>query len=178
MVEVEGRRVGAEGFVMAGGSERVMPGVPGRERLMTSDQVLFLPWFPASLTFIGGGPVAMELASAYTDLGSRVTVLARGAEILPGVDPDVARILRKRMEAHGVTFRLQTTVNQLAADPAGVRIEFDSAGMANRMTSSQVCAAVGRRFHPRTIGAGRIGLELGPLRLPPTPYPRHPVPHH
>src|SRR5260370_1930366 len=56
-------------------------------------------------------------------------------------------------------------------------MEFDSAGMANRMTSTQVCAAVGRRFHPRTVGAGRIGLELGRLGLRTTPYLATSVPH-
>jgi glutathione reductase (NADPH) len=177
IVEVDGAPLGAERFVIAAGSEPVIPEVPGRERLVTSDRLLFLPSFPASLAFIGGGPVAVELAGAYADLGSRVTVLARDAEILPAVDPDVARILRKRMEARGVTFRLQTTVTRLSEDPAGVRIEFDSAGMANRLVSSQVCAAVGRRFHPRTIGAARIGLEMGRLGLRTTPYLATSVPH-
>ena len=56
-------------------------------------------------------------------------------------------------------------------------LEFDSAGMANRMTSSQVCAAVGRRFHPRSVGAARIGLEMGRLGLRTTPYLATSVPH-
>ncbi len=178
ILEVDGVPLGAERFVIAAGSEPEVPEVRGRELLITSDQLLFLPSFPSSLTLIGGGPVAAELAGAYADFGSRVTVLARDAEILPGVDADVARMLRKRMEARGVTFRLQTTVTGLAADPAGgVRIEFDSAGMANRMISSQVCAAIGRRFHPRSIGAARIGLDLGRLGLRTTPYLATSVPH-
>ncbi len=178
ILEVDGVPLGAERFVIAAGSEPEVPEVRGRELLITSDQLLFLPSFPPSVTFIGGGPVAAELAGAYADFGSRVTVLARDAEILPGVDADVARMLRKRMEARGVTFRLQTTVTGLAADPAGgVRIEFDSAGMANRMISSQVCAAIGRRFHPRSIGAARIGLDLGRLGLRTTPYLATSVPH-
>ena len=177
VVEVDDTPLGAERFVIAAGSEPVIPEVPGRERLITSDQLLFLPTFPECLTFIGGGAVAVELAGAYADLGSRVTVLARDAEILPAVDPDLARLLRKRMEARGVTFRLQTTVTGLSDDPAGVRIEFDSAGMSNRMVSREVCAAVGRRFHPRTIGAARIGLEMGRLGLRTTPYLATSVPH-
>jgi glutathione reductase (NADPH) len=177
IVEVDGMPLGAERFVIAAGSEPVIPEVPGRELLITSDQLLFLPSFPASLTFIGGGAVASELAGAYADLGSRVTVLARDAEILPGLDADVARMLRKRMEARGVSFRLQTSVTGLSPDPAGVRIDFDSAGMANRMISSQVCAAVGRRFHPRSIGAARIGLDMGRLGLRTTPHLATSVPH-
>jgi glutathione reductase (NADPH) len=177
VVEVSGRPLGAERFVIAAGSQPVIPDLPGRELLITSDQLLFLPAFPASLTFIGGGPVALELAGAYADFGSRVTVLARDAEILPSVDADVARHLRKSMEARGVVFRLHTTVTRLSAVPAGIRVEFDSAGMANELTSAQVCAAAGRRFHPRTIGAARIGLEMGRLGLRTSPYLATSVPH-
>jgi pyruvate/2-oxoglutarate dehydrogenase complex dihydrolipoamide dehydrogenase (E3) component len=177
IVEVNGRPLGAERFVIAAGSQPVIPEVPGRELFITSDTLLFLPAFPPSLTFVGGGPVALELASAYADFGSRVTVLARDAEILPSLDADVARYLRKTLEARGVVFRLHTTVRRLSAVRDGVRIEFDSAGMANELTSSQVCAAVGRRFHPRTIGAARIGLEMGRLGLRTTPFLATSVPH-
>jgi pyruvate/2-oxoglutarate dehydrogenase complex dihydrolipoamide dehydrogenase (E3) component len=177
IVEVNGRPFGAERFVIAAGSQPVIPDVHGRELLITSDQLLFLPDFPASLTFIGAGPVALELAGAFNDFGTRVTVLARDAEILPGLDADMARNLRKRMEERGVTFRLQTTVTRLAPATEGVRIAFDSAGMANELTSRHACAAVGRRFLPRTIGAARIGLELGRLGLRTTPYLATSVPH-
>jgi glutathione reductase (NADPH) len=177
IVEVNGRELGAERFVIAAGSEPVIPDLAGRELLISSDQLLFLPDFPASLTFIGAGPVALELGGAFNDFGARVTVLARDAEILPGVDADVARNLRKRMEQRGVTFRLNTTVTGLARAADGVRVAFDSAGMANETTSRQVCAAVGRRFHPRTIGAARIGLEMGRLGLRTNPYLATSVPH-
>ena len=177
IVEVNGRELGAERFLIAAGSEPVIPDLPGRELLVTSDLLLFLPAFPASLTFIGAGPVALELASAYNDFGARVTVLARDAEILPTVDADVARNLRKRLEQRGVTFRLQTTVTSVARTADGVRIAFDSAGMANEMTSRLACAAVGRRFHPRSIGAARIGLEMGRLGLRTSPYLATSVPH-
>src|SRR5687768_6890278 len=83
VVEVNGRPLGAERFVIAAGSQPVIPEVPGRELLITSDQLLYLTEFPASLTFIGAGPVALELAGAFNDFGTRVTVLARDAEILP-----------------------------------------------------------------------------------------------
>jgi pyruvate/2-oxoglutarate dehydrogenase complex dihydrolipoamide dehydrogenase (E3) component len=177
IVEVNGRPFGAERFVIAAGSQPVIPDVPGHELLITSDQLLFLPDFPASLTFIGAGPVALELAGAFNDFGTRVTVLARDAEILPGLDADMARNLRKRLEERGVKFRLQTHVTGLARTADGVRIAFYSAGMANEMTSRHVCAAVGRRFHPRSIGAARIGLEMGRLGLRTTPHLATSVPH-
>lgn len=177
IIEVNGRPLGAERFIIAAGSRPVIPELPGHELLITSDQLLYLTDFPASLTFIGAGPVALELAGAFSDFGSRVTVLARDAEILPVLDVDVARNLRKRMEERGVTFRLQTDVTGLAPAPDGVRIAFYSAGMANEMTSRQVCAAVGRRFSPQTIGAARIGLQMGRLGLRTNAHLATSVPH-
>ena len=177
LVEVNGIPLGAERVVIAAGSEPLIPDVPGRELLITSDQLLFLSAFPPSLTFIGAGAVALELASAFCDFGSKVTVLARDAEILPGVDPDVARYLRKILEGRGVTFRLQTAVTRLARSGDELVIEFDSAGMANTMTSRQVCAAIGRRFDPRAIGASRIGFEMGRLGLRTNVYLATSVPH-
>jgi pyruvate/2-oxoglutarate dehydrogenase complex dihydrolipoamide dehydrogenase (E3) component len=76
-----------------------------------------------------------------------------------------------------VAFRLQTSVTGLARATEGVRIAFFSAGMANEMTSRQVCAAVGHRFHPRTIGAARIGLEMGRLGLRTNAHLATSVPH-
>jgi glutathione reductase (NADPH) len=177
IVEVNGQPLGAERIVIAAGSRPVIPDVPGRELLITSDQLLFLPELPPSLTFIGAGPVAVELAGAFNDFGARVTVLARDAEILPALDPDVARNLRKRLEQRGITFRLQTTVTKLARAADGVRIAFDSAGLANEITSRQVCAAVGRRFDPATIGAARVGLDVGRLGLRTTPHLATSIPH-
>jgi pyruvate/2-oxoglutarate dehydrogenase complex dihydrolipoamide dehydrogenase (E3) component len=177
IVEVNGVPLAAERFIIAAGSEPEIPEVPGRDLLITSDQLLFLPAFPSSLTFIGAGPVALELASAFCDFGSKVTVLARDAEILPGVDPDVARYLRKILEGRGVTFRLQTTVSRLARSGDLVAIEFDSAGMANTMTSRHVCAAIGRRFRPGVVGASRIGFEVGRLGLRTSPYLATSIPH-
>lgn len=177
IVEVNGHPLGAERFVIAAGSRPVIPDLPGRDLLITSDQLLFLSELPASLTFIGAGPVALELAGAFNDFGVRVTVLARDAEILPTLDADVARNLRKRLEHRGISFRLQTTVTRLTKAPDGVRIAFDSAGLANEMTSRQVCAAVGRRFDPAMIGAGRIGLDVGRLGLRTTAHLATSVPH-
>ena len=52
------------------------------ELAITSDQILFLPRFPESLLLVGGGVIGLEMATAFADLGARVTVLGREPEIL------------------------------------------------------------------------------------------------
>ncbi len=173
-VEVGGARLAGEKILIAAGSEPVVPDVPGRELVVTSDDVLFLPDFPPSLTLVGAGAIGLELASAFCDLGSRVTLIGRDAEILPGLDPEVAAYLRKILEAKGVAFRLDARVARLSGRPGAVTVHLDGAG---EVTSAVVCAAAGRRFHPRMIGAEGLGLETAGLGLKVTPYLRSSVPH-
>ena len=173
-VEVDGARLAGEKILIAAGSEPVVPGIPGRELAATSDDVLFLPDFPPSLTLVGGGVIGLEVASAFADLGSRVTVVGRDAEILPGLDSDVAGYLRKILEAKGVTFRLGAKVARLDGRPGAVTARLEGGG---EITGAVVCVAAGRRFHPRMLGAEGLGLETAGLGLKVTPYLRSSVPH-
>ncbi len=173
-VEVDGARLAGEKILIAAGSEPVVPDLPGRELTVTSDDVLFLPDFPPSLTLVGAGAIGLELASAFCDLGSRVTVVGRDAEILPGLDPDVAGYLRNVLEVKGVTFRLGARVVRLSGRPGAITVHLEGAG---EVTSAVVCVATGRRFHPRMLGAESLGLEMAGLGLKVTPYLRSSVDH-
>ncbi len=176
-VDVDRTRVAGEKVLIAAGSAPVIPEIPGRDLAITSDQLLFLPDFPPSLTFVGGGVIALEMSSAFADFGSRVTVLARDAEVLPNLDADVARYLRKSLESKGVIFRLNCRVTALDGRPGAVTAHFASAEIADRVSSTHVCMATGRRFHPRMLGAQALGLETAGLGLKVTPYLRSSVPH-
>ncbi|HET7875306.1 MAG TPA: NAD(P)/FAD-dependent oxidoreductase [Methylomirabilota bacterium] len=176
-VQADGARLQADKIVIAAGSEPVIPGVAGGELGITSDQVLFLPEFPDSLVLVGGGVIALEMAGAFADLGSRVTVLGRDAEILPNLDPDVAGYLRAMLEARGVIFRLDATLERLEGRPGAVTVHARAGGEALAIPAAQVCFAIGRRFHPRMVGAESLGLETAGLGLRVTPYLRTSMPH-
>src|SRR5437899_8595163 len=102
MVQADGQRVHGDKIVIAAGSEPVVPPVPGRELAITSDDVLFLPRFPESLVLVGGGVIGLEMAGAFSDLGSRVTVIVRETEILPALDDDASAYARTMLEGRGV----------------------------------------------------------------------------
>lgn len=103
-VQADGRQLRAGRIVIAAGSEPVVPPLPGRELAITSDQILFLPDFPSRLALVGGGVIGLEMAGAFADLGSRVTVIVRDAEVLPALDRDVGAYIRGLLESRGVRF--------------------------------------------------------------------------
>lgn len=175
-VRVNGVDVRGEKIVIAAGSAPVIPDIEGSALGITSDQLLFLPDFPASLVLVGAGAIGLEMAGAFNDLGAAVTVIGREAEILAGFDPDVAAYLRGLLAARGVTFHLEATVTALAGRPGEVTTRFTVGTAAHEARAATVCLAVGRRFTPRAIGADGLGLETGRLGLRTDSYLRTSVP--
>ncbi len=176
-IRVDGEEVRGERIVIAAGSEPVIPPLAGRELAITSDGILFLPEFPERLTLVGAGVIGLEMASAFADLGSRVTVVGREPEILPTLDPDVAAYIRKLLAEKGVAFCLGADVERLSGRAGAVTTRARMGGTAVDIEGTQVCLAVGRRFNPAGLGAESLGLEAGRLGLKVTPYLRTSVPH-
>jgi pyruvate/2-oxoglutarate dehydrogenase complex dihydrolipoamide dehydrogenase (E3) component len=194
-LRVDGHEVRGEKIIIAAGSAPVVPPLPGRELAITSDDLLFLPTFPATLVLIGAGAIGLEMASAFSDLGATVTVIGQEDEILPGFDPDVAGYLRRMLEARGVTFHRRARVTGLSGRSGDVVVRFTvGAGPAStgrpevrgaalqseadhEVRAPVVCLAVGRRWDPRALGAEGLGLETNPLGLRTSPHLRTSVAH-
>jgi pyruvate/2-oxoglutarate dehydrogenase complex dihydrolipoamide dehydrogenase (E3) component len=176
-VQADGHRLSADKIVIAAGSEPVVPPLPGHELTITSDDILFLPQFPQSLVLVGAGVIGLEMASAFADLGSRVTVIGQEAEILPTFDTDVASSIRKLLEAKGVTFHLAARVEAFSGHAGSVAIHLTRDGRSVSLTAAQVCLAVGRRFEPRQLGAEALGLTMGRLGLAVSPHLKTSLPH-
>ncbi len=177
MVQADGQRVHGDKIVIAAGSEPVVPPVPGRELAIISDDVLFLPRFPESLVLVGGGVIGLEMAGAFSDLGSRVTVIVRETEILPALDGDVSAYIRKILEGRGVSFHLGATLERLSGERGAVTAHVRKDGAPLTVTAQQVCLAVGRRYNPRRAGTDAIGLETGRLGLQVDAHLRTSLPH-
>jgi glutathione reductase (NADPH) len=176
-VRVGGTSLHAERIIIAAGSEPVLPDVEGAALGITSDGLLFLPEFPRRLVLVGGGVIGLEMASAFSDLGAAVTVVAREAEILPQVDADVAAYLRKTLEARGVTFHLGAQLTGLAGTRRAPVARFRAAGAPQEIAADAVCFATGRRWSARMLGAEALGLDTGRLGLRTTEHLRTSVPH-
>jgi dihydrolipoyl dehydrogenase len=176
-VQANGQQVHGDKIVIAAGSEPVVPPVPGRELAVTSDDVLFLPHFPESLVLVGGGVIGLEMAGAFSDLGSRVTVIARDPEILPAFDSDVSAYIRTVLEGRGVTFHLGATLERLSGGRGAVTAHVSKDGVPLAVTAQQVCLALGRRYNQGRAGTDAIGLQTGRLGLKVDAHLRTSRPH-
>lgn len=102
-VEVDGRALTGAHFVIATGSRPILPPVPGLDETtaLTSDTLWDTDGLPASLVIVGGGPVAVEMASAFARLGTKVTLLVR-SRLLKAEDPELVERLSAELVRQGV----------------------------------------------------------------------------
>jgi glutathione reductase (NADPH) len=151
-----GARVRAETILVAtGGWPHYGPKIPGLEHVISSNEALHLPEQPKRIVIQGGGYIAVEFACIFAGLGSEVTLVYRGENILRGFDDDVREHLRTEMRARGITVTCGHTI--AAIDRAGD--EFVAHLSDNtKIAADKVMFAVGRR--PNVMGLGLEGLNI------------------
>jgi dihydrolipoamide dehydrogenase len=144
--------------VIATGTTAVVPRPLAGARPWTSREATSAKAVPGSLAIVGGGVVGCEMAAAWSALGSRVTLLARGGLLqrLPGFAGDlVAAGLREA----GVDVRLGIGVTgALRAADGTVAVTLEGGGS---IEADEVLAATGRAPHTGDIGLETVGLEPG-----------------
>lgn len=104
-IEVEGRLLEAQGFVVATGSRWKPPAVEGMETegVITTDELLELKAVPDSAVVLGRGPVELEAAQYLLFLGCRVTLIEAQGRLLPQEDREMVRRLASALREQGMT---------------------------------------------------------------------------
>jgi len=154
----DGERVRAAYVLVAtGGAPSYGDSIPGIEHAISSNEAFHLPEFPRRIVIQGGGYIAVEFAGIFAGLGSHVTLVYRGENILRGFDDDVRQHLRVEMEARGI--RVLTGCKVAAIENAGghysVRL---SSG--NHIPADRVMFATGRHPNVGKLGLKEVGVEI------------------
>jgi glutathione reductase (NADPH) len=151
-----GARVRAETILISTGAwPHLGPKIPGLEHAISSNEAFHLPELPRRIVIQGGGYIAVEFGCIFAGLGSEVTLVYRGENILRGFDDDVREHLRSEMRGRGITVTCGHTVSAIekSGDEFITRLSDNSA-----ITADKVMFAIGRR--PSTMGLGIEGLGV------------------
>ena len=156
-VEIGGRTVTAETILIATGARPFRPDVPGIEHAVTSNEAFHLDEFPRRAVIVGGGYIAAEFASIFNGLGSRVTLLYRGGQILRGFDDDVRTALAREMSKKGVDLRVESQVARIDAAGRRLGVTLES---GDAIAADLVMYATGREPNTSGMGLAEAGVEL------------------
>jgi dihydrolipoamide dehydrogenase len=150
-----GATVSFENAIIATGSRAaVIPGFdPGSDHVWYSKQALNISRVPNRLLVIGGGYIGLELGTVYAALGSAVTVAEMMPAILPGVDKELVRVLKRQLSSSFEGIHINTTVVDPKVQKNGVEVTLKSVdGDAETRLFDKVLVAVGRRPHTQGLG--------------------------
>jgi glutathione reductase (NADPH) len=131
--------------------------IPGIEHAISSNEAFHLPALPASVVIQGGGYIAVEFACIFAGLGSQVTLVYRGENILRGFDDEVRSHLRGEMEARGIKIVLGQLVEAIEKDGAGYTAVLTD---GRRVGADRVMFAVGRKPNVANLGLEAAGVTV------------------
>ncbi len=156
-----GQTIAFDHAIIAAGSEAIkLPFQPDDPRVMSSTGALALADVPKRLLVVGGGIIGLEMGTVYDALGSKVTVVERGGQLIPGCDADLVRPLSKRMEKRFEKILLNTGVTGMAANEDGIHVSLQAGETSETQVYDRVLVAIGRRPNGKAIGAETAGVAV------------------
>lgn len=129
----------------------------GKVPYLTSTTALELDRVPEHLLILGGGYIGLEFAQLYRRLGSAVTVIQRGTQLMPREDADIAETLASILSEDGCTVLLDTEATAVGARAGEITLSIERDGETRKIVGSDLLLAVGRRpdtaaLHPKAAG--------------------------
>ena len=148
-------------IIAAGSSVARIPGFPYDDpRLIDSTGALQLTDVPQRMLIIGGGIIGLEMATVYSALGSKISVVEWMDQLIPGTDFDLIKPLHRRIKKRYEAIYLKTKVTRIEAGESGLTVTFEGENAPQPQTYDRILMAVGRRPNGRSIGAEDIGIEV------------------
>lgn len=145
-------------IILATGSTPIeLPKLPFGGDVISSTEALSLTEIPSDLVVIGGGYIGLELGSAYSKLGSNVSIVEASDNILPQYDDRLVSPLKDAIEREGITLHLGA---QATIFKNGTLFVEQKDGTVTKISATKVLVTVGRQ--PLTQG---WGLENMPIKM-------------
>ncbi len=144
-------------LVSTGATPRVLPGAePDGERILTWRQLYDLPELPEHLAVVGSGVTGVEFASAYTEMGVKVTLVSSRDRVLPHEDADAAAVLEEVFAERNTEVVKHARAERIERTDSGVLIHLTD---GRKLEAGHALMTVGSVPNTADIGLDRIGVE-------------------
>ena len=129
-------------------------------RVIDSTGALELREIPKSMLIVGGGIIGLEMATVYSELGTKVSIVELTDQIIPGADKDLVKPLEKRLKSLCDNIMLGTMVKEIEALKTGIKVTFEGDKAPKPTTYDYVLVATGRRPNGDLIAADKAGVNV------------------
>ncbi len=151
-------------IILAGGSKVSQVNIPGIDHpgILSSDQLLDLEELPETLAVIGGGVIGIEMAQAFGELGSKITVVEMMDRIIPGIDEEASDVLAAHLKKKGVKILTSTKITEIKDKKGKVEIKTES---GDSIVADKALLSVGRLPDLEGIGDVEFEVERGRIKV-------------
>ena len=155
--------IDSDGIILAPGSRtKVFPHLaPDGEKIITSDEILEIRRIPREILIVGGGYIGVEFASLLSALGSKVTLVEILENILPGLEGELVRNLRRVFEKDGVKVYTRASVEEVHPGEKGLRVLLKTAQGMEEVAVEKLLLSVGR-VPNLDLDFSKAGVEVSP----------------
>ena len=155
------RPIRAAHYLVAPGARPAIPPIPGLAKAgyLTSTSAMEQSTLPRSLVIIGAGYIALEQGQLFRHLGVEVTLLQRGARLLPDAEPEVAEAVGQMLERTGISVLTGARVQQVARDGLTRRLHVEVDGEPRVLEAEQILVAAGRSPNIEALNLPAAGIE-------------------
>jgi dihydrolipoamide dehydrogenase len=160
-LEVNGEQISAETVLITAGTRPMVPDIPGLDSVpyITSDEALRLPEQPRRLAILGGGYIAAEMAHFFGALGTKVTLIHRGSQLLRAEDDDVARRFTEVFQRK-INMLLNTQISRADSRGNEIVLQVASNGSSSEVVADALLVATGRVPNTDVMNVAAAGVEV------------------
>ncbi len=156
-LQIGEKRITADKILVATGGVPYLPRIKGIESVITSNEAFHLKKLPKKIIINGGGYIAVEFASIFNGLGSNVTIVYRGEQILKGFDDGVRNFLAEEIKKKGISIETSKEVISIESSGSEKVVNLNDGSKINADT---VMFATGRIPNTSNLGLENIGVEV------------------
>jgi pyruvate/2-oxoglutarate dehydrogenase complex dihydrolipoamide dehydrogenase (E3) component len=162
-VKLNGNEYSSKNWVIATGSSASVAPIPGLDStpFITNRELFYLDRLPEKLLILGGGPIGIEMAQAFSRLGSTVHVFDRADQILLKEDKDMAEGVKQVLKKEGVHFHLEVGIIETKDLGNAKEVVYtDLSGKIHHEQGDMLLVAMGRRPNIEGLGLEQAGVEF------------------
>ena len=146
-------------IIVASGAEPLIPPIPGLHDIdfLSSDNLWHIEELPERLLVVGGGPIGIEMAQAFSRLGSQVTVVEQIDRIMAKEDEDVSTHISQVLTKEGLNL---LTGHQVIGFNDANTVELKYGNEMKQHHFDKVLIALGRKARITGFGLEELGVKL------------------
>ncbi len=161
-VQVNGKRLSAEKFLIAAGSTATVPPITGIQEVgyITHIEALQLTTQPRTLIVVGAGPLGLEFAQMYARFGTQVTILQRNPSVFPRGEGELTARLAQVLTQEGITIKTKVALQAVRKARGKKVVSYSMNGKQEEVSGDEILLAAGKT--PNTQG---LGLETADVNV-------------